>query len=98
MGHQVRYLAPKGLLRYLVEVEPTSVRVGDVLHFGFQTALLSQDTEPIGVLNGSDMILHSYHQLVEEVPFEQALYSGQPFKVYRWMDIFHGMHNGAVSN
>lgn len=88
MGHQVGYFAPKGMLRYLVEVEPTSVQVGDVLHFGFQTALLSQDTEPIGVLNDSDIILHSYHQLVEEVPLEQALYSGQPFKVYRWIDVF----------
>ena len=67
-GYQVGYYAPKGLIRYLVEVEPTVVQVGDVLHFGFQTALLSQDTEPIGVLNDSDMILHSYHQSVEEDP------------------------------
>lgn len=88
MGHQVGYFAPKGLLRYLVEVEPTSVQGGDVLHFGFQTALLSKDTEPLGVLNDSDIILHSYHQLVEEIPLEQALYSGQPYKVYRWMDVF----------
>ena len=88
MGHQVGYFAPKGLLRYLVEIEPTSVMVGDVLHFGFQTALLSKDTEPIGVLNGSDIVLHSYHKLVEEIPLEQALYASQPFKVYRWMDVF----------
>ena len=88
MGHQVGYFAPKGLLRYLVEVEPTSVRVGDVLHFGFQTALLSKDTDPLGVLNESDIILHSYHELVEEIPFKQALYSGQPYKVYRWIDVF----------
>lgn len=88
MGHQIGYVAPKAVLRYLVEVEPTAVQVGDVLHFGFQTALLSQDTEPLGVLNDSDVILHSYHQMVEEVQFEQALYSGQPFKVYRWLDVF----------
>jgi hypothetical protein len=87
-GHQVGYFAPKGLLRYLVEVEPTSIQVGDVLHFGFQTALLSQDTEPIGTLNDSDMIIHSYHHLVEEIPFNQATYAPQSFKVYRWMDVF----------
>ena len=59
MGHSVGYVAPKGLLRYLEAVDTNSVRVGDVLHFGFQTALLSQDTVPLGVLNDSDLILHS---------------------------------------
>ena len=87
-GYRVGYYAPKGLLRYLVEVEPTSVMVGDVLHFGFQTAILSQDTEPLRVLNDTDVILHSHHQLVEEIPFEQAVYFNEAVTVYRWMNVF----------
>ncbi|MGC6510394.1 MAG: hypothetical protein ACON4U_18390 [Myxococcota bacterium] len=88
MGHSVGYVAPKGLLRYLEVVDSNSVQVGDVLHFGFQTALLSQDTAPLGVLNDSDLILHSHHQLVEEIPLQDASYAEQPFKVYRWMELF----------
>lgn len=88
MGNQVYYLAPKALKRYLEPVAEGSMKVGDVLHFEFQTAVLSQDLSPFGQLSDNDWVIHSYHGLVEEKEFQDLPYSKQPHTVYRWRDIY----------
>ena len=88
MGNQVYYLAPKALKRYLEPVAEKNMKVGDVLHFEFQTAVLSQDFPPFGQLSDNDWVIHSYHGLVEEKEFHALPYSKQPHTVYRWRDIY----------
>jgi hypothetical protein len=88
MGNTVYYLAPKALTRYLEPVEAGDLKKGDVLHFGFQTAVLSQDFPPVGHLSDNDWVIHSHHGLVEEKEFHALPYSKQPHTVYRWLAIF----------
>jgi hypothetical protein len=57
---------------------------GDLLHFGGQTAVVSKDLPPLGFLNKEDLIIHSYHQLVKEIPFFKAPYFKSSFEVRRW--------------
>jgi hypothetical protein len=89
LGRAVRYVAPPALHRLARPVSPgvgsqTWIREGDILHFGFQTAVVSRDLEPVGELDEHDLIIHSYHGLVDEVPFASLPYGRLPFVVLRW--------------
>jgi len=91
LGMQVPYMAPSALPRYMKEVGQKEdgrrkVRVGDVLYFGFQTAVLSKDVAPIGVLNDQDLVIHAYHGYVEEDAFGALPYRNSSFRVLRWPD------------
>jgi len=85
MGHAVPYVAP-GALEHFTELVPAEapIREGDLLHFGFQTAVLVTDGSPVGVLDDGDQVVHAHHALVEEVPFGSLSYKGQPHTVRRW--------------
>jgi hypothetical protein len=56
------------------------IRVGDVLHFGFQTAVLTVDTFPYGILNDADRIIHTFHRTAEEIKFSDLPYAKGPTK------------------
>ncbi len=84
LGRKIRYFAPSALNRYTIKVPGTKVKPGDILHFGFQTAVLTKDTPPLGRINASDLIIHSYHGLVEEVIFAELSYKASDYSILRW--------------
>jgi hypothetical protein len=104
LGERVPYVAPSLLRRWLRPVASApaliradgtvaylpGVREGDVLHFGFQTAVLSRDLPPVGQLDRGDLVLHSYHRLAEEVPLGSLPYAGHAVEILRWPDVTPG--------
>jgi hypothetical protein len=84
MGERVRYVAPGGLLPYVEPIGDGPVQRGDVLHFGFQTAVLSEDRPPLGTLDAFDLVIHTYHGVAEEVPFGTLPYRGARVELLRW--------------
>ncbi len=90
MGFEVPYVAPPALSRFMTVVDNAAdtggrrVRVGDVLNFGFQTAVVAEDREPVGVLSDNDLIIHTYHGAAEEIPFSRLPYRNHPFEILRW--------------
>ncbi len=89
LGKKVPYMAPPALSRFTSLVAPTasgvvSVMKGDILDFGFQTAVISADRGRIGFLDDEDSIIHTYHGYAEEVVFSSLPYQRSPFKIRRW--------------
>lgn len=88
LGHDIPYVGPDGLDRFTQRVprigDQQPIARGDILHFGSQTAVVSKDLPPIGLLNKEDLIIHSYHRLVEEIPLAKASYAKASFEVRRW--------------
>lgn len=88
-GCATRYVAPAVLYRIAAPVPlgadgKPQIRAGDILHFGFQTAVLAEDRPPVGELDDGDLVLHAYHGLVERVPFGALPYRGYTYRVLRW--------------
>jgi hypothetical protein len=68
----------------VAEVGP--VREGDVLHFGFQTAVLARDLPPLGHLDAWDVIIQTYHGVAEELPVSRLPYGRNSVEVLRWKE------------
>lgn len=89
-GRKIRYVGPPALYNLMHKIGDSTrlnkigIRAGDVLHFGFQTAVITQDVPPLGVLNDNDRIIESYHRYVEEVRFSDLPYRNMPFDILRW--------------
>jgi hypothetical protein len=60
------------------------VKPGDVLYFGFQTAVLSRDLPPLGRLDAGDLVIHTYHGVAEEIPLGRLPYRRSAVEVLRW--------------
>jgi hypothetical protein len=60
------------------------VHEGDVLHLGFQTAVLAEDRPPMGRLGGNDLVIHTYHGVAELRPVAELPYRRHPVRVLRW--------------
>lgn len=93
LGRRVPYMAPSALKRYtaLVAREAAGeqpVAVGDILHFGFQTAVVSVDRNRMGQLDDEDLVIHTYHTRAEELPFSSLPYAHTPFEVRRWPEVW----------
>lgn len=82
LGEDRPYLAPRALAAHTEVV--ASPQPGDVLDFGFQTALLARDLPPVGVLDPTDQVLHSFHGRAEEVALGALPYAGEPVVIRRW--------------
>jgi hypothetical protein len=85
----LEWLEPVGSAPALVDAEGRvadvgAVQEGDVLHFGFQTAVLARDNPPRGRLDATDIVIHAYHGLVEELPLARLPYRAQAVDVLRW--------------
>lgn len=93
LGARIPYVSPKRVYDYAYKVGDNSrvaqtlIVVGDILHFGFQTAVISQDNQPTGILSDNDKVIHSYHRLVEEVDLASLVYRKMPFDILRWKKI-----------
>lgn len=85
MGERVRYVAPGGLLAYTRPVGGAPVAPGDVLQFGFQAAVLSVDRPPKGRLDPSDLVIHTFHGVAEEVPLGTLPYRDASVDVLRFV-------------
>ncbi len=84
LGERVRYVAAGELLEHARPLGDAAVAVGDVLRFGFQTAVLSVDRPPEGRLDPSDLVIHTYHGVAEEVPLGTLPYRDASLDVLRW--------------
>lgn len=90
MGFDVPYVAPLALTRFMTVVSGAfssagrRIRVGDVLDFGFQTAVVAEHRDPAAALGDNDLIIHTYHGVAEEIPFSRLPYRNHPFEVLRW--------------
>lgn len=89
LGRTIPYMAPTALKRYSTLVPRNAageqpVAEGDILHFGFQTAVVSSDRQRPGLLDDEDQVIHTYHGHAEEVPFASLQYGKSPFEVRRW--------------
>lgn len=85
MGEHLRYVPPEGLLAYTRPVGDAPIEPGDVLRFGFQTAVLSVDRPPLGRLDPSDLVIHTYHGVAEEVPLGTLPYRDASVDVLRFV-------------
>lgn len=83
LGRAVPYVSPWALWELLVPVDDQELARGDVLHWGWQTALVAEDTAPIGVLDGTDRILLAWKGHVEERPLAELPWFG-PMRRMRW--------------
>lgn len=95
MGDAVYYVAPPGLRTYAEPVRGP-VREGDILHFGYQTAVLSVDRPPLGELDPTDLVIHTYHGVAEEVPLGVLPYRGSAVEILRWRSAGSGSR-GSVA-
>ena len=90
LGKNIPYVAPSLLAHYAEQVPPLQsgaqpVRPGDILHFGFQTAVLFEDNPPSGQLSDNDIVIQTYHTEAKLVPFARLPYHMSPFVVLRWV-------------
>jgi hypothetical protein len=85
MGERLRYVAPDGLLALTRPIADAPVAPGDVLRFGFQPAVLSVDRPPKGRLDPSDLVIHAYRGVAEEVPLGTLPYRDASVDVLRWV-------------
>jgi hypothetical protein len=89
LGKKLRYMAPPALVPFTQPIPRDAsgehpISEGDILYFGFQTAVLSQDRERIGLLDEEDLVIHTYHGRAEEVAFAALPYRRSAFEVRRW--------------
>lgn len=83
LGRDIPYVAPAALTRWTQPVTGP-VQVGDVLHWGFQTAILAEDRGEPGVVDAPDLVLQTWHTLAEIRPFGELPYRDAPLTVLRW--------------
>jgi hypothetical protein len=89
-GHDIPYVAPARLYDLTTVIgnsyalEDVSIAEGDILHFGFQTAVIFRDSEPVGRLDAGDIIIHTYHKSAEMRPFGELPYREMDFDILRW--------------
>ena len=97
LGFAMPYVAPAALPRYADVIASatsisaaisaaTPIATGDILHFGFQTAVVSRDRGRRGVIDGGDLVLHTYHGLAEEARLDELPYRRHRLQVMRWRD------------
>lgn len=91
LGRALPYMAPSALKRYTMLVPRDEngeqpVLEGDILHFGFQTAVVSGDRNRIGMLDADDLVIHTYHAFAQELPLSSLPYVRTPFEVRRWSE------------
>jgi hypothetical protein len=98
LGEPFGYVAPRALKRWMTLVgvadalvgdddrvaDVGMVRPGDVLDFGFQTAVLSKINSARGRLEPSDLVIHTFHGVAEEVHLCELPYRHHRVEVLRW--------------
>lgn len=86
LGRDVPYVAPSALEPF---TEPVvgPMMAGDVLHFGFQTAVLAEDRGTPGILDAPDLVLQTWHGLAEVKAFGELAYKDSPVRILRWKPV-----------
>lgn len=89
-GYRVPYSAPPKLYEFAEmigdknTISKIAIREGDILHFGFQTALIAKHRSTKLGLDDNDLIIHTYHGLAEMTTFSKLPYKDAFFDVLRW--------------
>ncbi|MDT8376629.1 MAG: hypothetical protein RQ867_07830, partial [Mariprofundaceae bacterium] len=90
LGIKVPYFSPSRLLDVTTKIgsnksiETATIEEGDILHFGFQTAVISIDEPPIGKLSSNDIVIHTFHGFAEEKLLSELPYKASDFEILRW--------------
>jgi hypothetical protein len=90
LGRPIPYVAPSALSRFSQVIAPLDsgaqpVAEGDILDFGFQTAVLFEDRPPVGLLSPSDLVIHTYHAAAEIAVLRDLPYAAGRPTVRRWL-------------
>jgi len=99
LGQQVPYVSPYKLYEWL---QPATgpVRVGDVIHWGWQTAVVAEDLAPVGVLDRSDVLILAWQGEAERRVLGSLPFAGTPSTRLRWAEpdaaARHGQPRGGV--
>lgn len=85
LGRKVPYVSPWKLYDWLEPVQD-ELREGDVLHWGWQTAVVAEDRAPVGVLNADDELILAWKGRAERRPLGSLPFAGTPVAQLRWPD------------
>lgn len=83
LGRRVPYVSPYRLYE-LLEPARGAARVGDVLHWGWQTAVLAEDTPPLGRIDGTDVLVLAWRGEAERRTLGSLPFAGTPVAHLRW--------------
>lgn len=89
-GFNIPYFAPSAIYNYTIKIgekeniKQTKIKPGDILHFGFQTAVIYKDENNDNLLNNEDLIIHTYHKFGEIIKFKNLPYKNSDFDILRW--------------
>ncbi len=61
-----------------------AIRIGDLLLFKGHVGALAEDREPVGVLDGNDVMLHTYWAPPDEQPLKETAYAQAKVRVLRF--------------
>jgi hypothetical protein len=89
-GYSIPYFAPPKLYNYTDKVgdkrtiSKTRIQAGDILHFGFQTAIVAEHRSTKDGLDDNDLIIHTYHGVAEITTFSRLAYRSENYDILRW--------------
>jgi hypothetical protein len=76
-----RFVTKKGAP---IRVGEGGVQVGDLLLFPRHVGALSEDRDPVGVLDNGDVMIHTFWAPPTEEPIKDTNYAESPVRVLRW--------------
>lgn len=83
-GFDIRYGGPKGIIKHLDEIKEGELKVGDIIHFGYQVSVFYKDVIPNGKLDPEDLLIHSYIPTPQIIEFQKTPFINYPYKLMRW--------------
>lgn len=86
LGRRVPYVSPHKLYEWLEPAEGP-VRRGDVLHWGWQTAVVAEDRAPLGVLDAGDELILAWKGTAERRTLGSLPFAGTPSARMRWPEV-----------
>jgi len=90
LGDAVPYVAPPRLYDFTRKIGDKStvsrarIETGDILHFGFQTAIVAEHRSNKVGLDDNDLIIHTYHGVAEITTFSHLAYKNEHYDILRW--------------
>ena len=84
LGREVAYVSPHALAEQLEPVDHLPPAPGQVLHWGWQTAVLLEDRPPLGRLDGADLVILAWKGHAEVRALNSLPFAATPFQRMRW--------------
>lgn len=67
-----------------LRIDDEAIQIGDLLLFKGHVGALAEDRKPLGVLDGNDVMLHTYWAPPDEQPLKETAYAKAKVRVLRW--------------